>query len=599
VPPLAPQALKEECMSSTPPPAQATDPTFGSAAGSVSAGPLKWNPDDGSVGAERTERQALGRTGPLQHELVTTRSVGASRRSADGGTEFGLEMEFRQGQQTKVATSGRNAASVENATQLGERARYSVRLPGEADAEAARGVNPFNPLTIPVGGSVKLDGQAFVRTSLEASFRSFATSSERTDAAGISYTAQRLDEHHVRVATGPTAAIERLEMVGLKTPVAQAMLGRQDALGQASMRTATFDLRDPQAQAAYRDFLGSGQLPAQASGLSDVQRIDTLTMSSQTRGKLGLGPLSVDLAGQRSSGENVRTTLADGSSSVSSRLQYPGNVPLTLTRQFDAAGNEKVEARRYAFDFGKVDGNQAQLLNAALSGKAGADGPIVAGQDVNLQFSEAQMGALRQQYARAAQARPFDREQAAAYAAASNQDFAIGLARNLGNSPHGLSERLFKVAADADGQPSGALTRIDAGIGATAPVAAAATPGARASAAPDPRDPAHPDYAMQCAIDAKLRPADPQLATQLLLSAKREGLTEVDHVLRNDAGRVFAVQGDPLAADKRTAYVDAQAAAIPLQDSMRQLDALRAATPPAAAAAQDMQDVQQRAAPAR
>ncbi|MEB1529622.1 XVIPCD domain-containing protein [Xanthomonas sp. WHRI 7945] len=583
-------------MSSTTPPAQATDPTFGSAAGNVSAGPLKWNPADGSVTAERTERHAVGRTGPLQHELVSTRSVGASRRSVDGNTEFGLEMEFRQGHQFKGATSGRNAASAENSTQLGERARYSVSLPGDASVETARGVNPFDPLTLPVGGSVKLDGQAFLRTSLEASFRGFATSSERTDAAGVSYAAQRLDEHHVRVATGPTAAIERLEMVGLKTPVAQAMFGRQDALGQASMHTATFDLRDPQAQVAYRDFLGSGRLPAPTSGVSDVQRIDTLNMSSQTRAKLGLGEsLSVELAGQRNSGENVRTTHADGSSTVSSRLQYADNVPLTLTRQFDAAGSEDVEARRYQLGFGKVDGNQAQLLNAALSGKDTADGPIAAGQDLTLSFSEAQMGALREQYARAAQARPSERDQAGAYATASNQDFAVGLARNMGNSPHGLSERLFTVATDADGELSGALTRIDAGIGGAEPNPAATAPATRAATSPDPRDPTHPDYAMQCAIDARLRPADPQLATQLLLSAKREGLSQVDHVLRNDAGRVFAVQGDPMAADKRTAYVDAQAAAaIPLQDSVRQLDALRATAPPAAAT-QDLAEAQQRA----
>lgn len=586
-------------MSSTTPDAaaKANDPTFASAAGNVSVGPLKWSEDDGSVTAERTELHAAGRSGPLQHELVSTRSVGASRRSGDNETEFGLEMEFRQGHQVEAATRGKNAASVENSTQFGGRARYGVTLRGDASAEAALAVDPFDPLTIPVGGSVKLDGQAFVRTSLEASFRNFATSSEHTDAAGVSYAAQRLDEHHVQVAIGPTAAIERLEMVGLKTPVAQAMLGRQDALGQASMHTATFDLRDSQAQAAYRNLLRSGQLPEQASGV-DVQRIDTLSMSSQTRAKLGLGPLSVDLAGQRNSGENVRATQADGSSSVASKLQYADNVPLTLTRQFDAAGSEHVEARRYQLGFGKVDGNQAQLLNAALAKKDGEDGAIAAGQDVTLNFSEAQMGALRQQYAQAAQARLFDRDQAGDYARMSNEEFAIGLARNLGNSPYGLSERLFHVAADADGAPSGALTRIDAGVDA-APKAVAATRATAASAPVDPRDPAHPDHAMQRMIDARLTPADPHLAMHLLLAAKREGLTQVDHVLRNDAGRVFAVQGDPMGADKRTAYVDAQVAtATPLQDSLRQLNALNATAQSAVAAPQETQDAPQRA-PAR
>ncbi|WP_058358822.1 XVIPCD domain-containing protein [Xanthomonas translucens] len=580
--------------STTPAAAQATDPTFASATGSGNAGPLKWNPADGSVSVEHT--QSLGRSGPLAHQLVCTQSVGASRRGADDKTEFGLEMEFRQGQQFDAASSGRNAASLSSTSQLGERARYNVTLPGDASAEAARAVNPFDPLTIPVNGSVRLDGQAFVRTSLETAFRSFASSSEHTDAAGVSYTAQRLDPCHVRVAIGPTEAIERIGMLGLKTPVAQAMLGRQDALGQASMHTATFDLRDRQAQAAYRDFLGSGQLPAQAPGVSDAQRIDTLSMSSQTRAKLGLGPLSLDLAGQRTSGEDVRATQVDGSSTVTSKLQYADNVPLTLTRQFDAAGSEHVAARRYQLGFGKVDANQAQLLNAALARKDADDDAIAAGQDLSLNFSEAQMGALRQQYAQAAQARPFDREQAGAYARMSNQAFALDLARTLSNSPHGLSERLLHVAADADVAPSGAPTRIDAGIDSPA----AATRIAPTNAPSDPRDPAHPDHAMQRMIDARLTPADPQLATHLLLAARREGLTRIDHVLRNDAGRVFAVQGDPMSADKRTAYVDAQVAtATPLQDSVRQLNALNATVQQSAvAAAQETPAAAQRA-PAR
>ncbi|CTP84266.1 XVIPCD domain-containing protein [Xanthomonas graminis] len=295
-------------------------------------------------------------------------------------------------------------------------------------------------------------------------------------------------------------------------------------------------------------------------------------MSSQTRAKFGLGPLSLDLGGQRNSGENVRATQADGSSSVASKLQYADNVPLTLTRQFDAAGSEHVAARRYQLGFGKVDANQAQLLNTALARKDSADDAIVAGQDLTLNFSEAQMGALRQRYAQAAQARPFDREQAGAYARMSNEAFALDLARTLCNSPYGLSKRLFHVAAR------------------TAP----------ASAPSDPCDPAHPDHAMQRMIDARLTPADPQLATHLLLAARREGLTRVDHVLRNDTGRVFAVQGDPMSADKRTAYVDAQVAtATSLQDSVRQLNALNAtAQQSAVAAAQETPDAAQRA-PAR
>ncbi|MCW0448922.1 hypothetical protein NB706_001756 [Xanthomonas sacchari] len=80
----------------------------------------------------------------------------------------------------------------------------------------------------------------------------------------------------------------------------------------------------------------------------------------------------------------------------------------------------------------------------------------------------------------------------------------------------------------------------------------------------------------------------------MLLAARRDGLTQVDHVLRNDNGRVFAVQGDPGAGDKRVAYVDAaQAATIPAAESARQLAALPPL--PNQAPVQDTQEPQKRA----
>ncbi|KAB7776391.1 hypothetical protein NB699_003058 [Xanthomonas sacchari] len=578
-------------------PGQATDPSFASSGNQYSAGPIKRDPNAGAGSLEYSRTVTEARRGPLEYALVQTGKVGAGSKQEDGKTVFNVEMEFTQGHRIEGAfKAGRLAADGSLTQAVGERGRYEVRLPGEAKAEAAAQVNPFDPQTIPVDGSVKLDGQAFAKTSMEATFRGLATSSERTDAAGMSYAVQRVDEHSVRVAVGPTQALERLEAVGFKTDIAQAMLGRQDALGQATMRTATFDLREPQAQAAYRDFLASGKLAANVPGVSDVQKVESLTMSSETRAQLGVGPFKAELGGQRNTGENVRTTYADGSYSLVGKVQYAGNVPMTMTRQFDAANNERVDERSYQFKFDKVDENQAQLLNSVLAGKAGAAGPAKAGQDLTLHFSERQMDALRQQYQRAAQASPMTAHEATQYAKQSPQDFAIGLARNLGNSQYGLSERLFRVADSAGGTPGGDLQRIDAKAetpeqkSPTAPTRATGSgPEPHAAAAADPRQ-----QAMQQAIERKLTPYDANVASNLLLAARRDGLTQVDHVLRNDNGRVFAVQGDPGAGDKRVAYVDAaQAATIPAAESARQLAALPPL--PNQAPVQDTQEPQKRA----
>ncbi|MET0549085.1 MAG: XVIPCD domain-containing protein [Xanthomonas sp.] len=582
----------------TPEPGQATDASFASSGNQFSAGPYKRDPEAGSASFEYSSTAMEAKRGPLEYALVHTGKVGAGSKRDGGDAVFNVEMEFTQGHRIGGAFKAGRLAADGSLTQVaGERGRYEVKLPGEATADAAARVNPFDPTTIPEGGRVRLDGQVFAKTSMEAAFRGFATSSERTDAAGMSYAVERLDADRVRVAVGPTQAVERLEALGLKTDIAQAMVGRQDALGQATMRTATFDLREPQAQAAYRDFLASGRLAANAPGVGDVQKVESLTMSSETRAQLGLGPLKAELGGQRNTGENVRTTYADGSSSVVGKVQYAGNVPMTLTRQFDAAGNERLDARTYQFKFDQVDKNQAQLLNSVVAGKAGADAPIKAGQDVTLGFSERQMDALRQQYQRAAQSSPMTAHEAADYAKQSPQDFAIGLARHIGSSKQGLSEQLFRVADRADGRPGGDLSRIDAKVYTPelqhlpAPTRSTPTTGT----APDARAAADPQHqAMQQAIERKLTPYDANVASNLLLAARRDGLTQVDHVLRNDNGRVFAVQGDPTAGDKRVAYVDAaQAATIPAAESARQLAALPPL--PNQAPVQDAQEPQRRA----
>ncbi|MCI2243493.1 hypothetical protein L3067_02560 [Xanthomonas sp. PPL568] len=584
----------------TPEPGQATEASFASSGNQFSTGAFKRDPEAGSASVEYSRTAAQARYGPLEYAAVHTGKVGAGRKQENGDTVFNVEMEFTQGHRIQGDfKAGRLAADGSLTQATGERGRYEVRLRGDATADAAARVNPFDPTTIPEGGRVKLDGQVFAKTSMEAAFRGFATSSERTDAAGMSYAVERLDADRVRVAVGPTQAMERLEAVGLKTDIAQAMLGRQDALGQATMNTATFDLRDPQAQAAYRAFLASGKLAADAPGVTEVQKVESLTMSSETRAQLGLGPFKAELGGQRNSGENVRTTYADGSSSVVGKVQYAGNVPMTLTRQFDPAGKERVDERSYQFSFDKIDHNQAQLLNAALTGKDTdpANPPIRAGENATLRFSEQQMDALRQQYQRAAQASPMTAHEAAEYAKQSPQDFAIGLARNLGNSQYGLSERLFRVASSAGGTPGGELVRIDAQVdragqpSPSAPTRAApstgATPAARAAVDPQ-------QEAMQQAIARKLTPYDANVAGNLLLAARRDGLTQVDHVLRNDNGRVFAVQGDPMSADKRVAYVDAtQAATIPAAESARQLAALPPT--PSQPPVQEAQEPQRRA----
>ena len=104
-----------------------------------------------------------------------------------------------------VPAGGARGAHVEGSVATGFTSTYKVSLPGEGTVEQAAAVNPFDPTTIPVGGSVTVDGSNFVDTSFEASFRYIGTQTKISDAAGVSYTVERVDENTVRVLAGPTA----------------------------------------------------------------------------------------------------------------------------------------------------------------------------------------------------------------------------------------------------------------------------------------------------------------------------------------------------------------------------------------------------------
>ena len=112
--------------------------------------------------------------------------------------------------------------------------------------------------------------------------------------------------------------------------------------------------------------------------------------------------------------------------------------------------------------------------------------------------------------------------------------------------------------------------------------------------ASDPTRPGHPDHAMYgqiregvYALDASLGrtpdAASDRLAASLLVQSRQQGLSRVDYVLRSvqtsDRGageNIFAVQGAPADPGHLRTHVDARAALdVPVEESFRQLEALR------------------------
>lgn len=471
-------------------------PQYTSSGHEFRGGSIVWNPSEGSIKQTATlgpdESAITAGQGTAAARLQPTAEAirATSYGSRNGMTEFSVEASLSAGVSANadVATR-RGAVAIEATHSVGTRAQYRVVLPGENQShDAAFRVNPFDPTTIPPGGSVIMDQQGFAKTTLEGSFRNIATQYQLVDAKGSSYAVTRLDEHHVRITLGPNRAIEAYNGWGFKTDAITAMLGRQDSLSHSKVETATFDLSNPDAQAAYLHFVSTGHIAHETPGVSDVAMLERIGYSSQTRAKFETLLGGVDLGGNQNTGSLVRATYRDGSYSTTLDLQYSDSVPLTITKRYDTEGREIPSARNYqlALDtrspeygafkrFLGADKEQeeltmARLLNTVVTGNPRANGPIKPGDAVTLNFNEAQMQALLQDTRKTVEAtrgifQPgFLPENTTERPEEQSERFAQNIARQINHSPFNIATLLHRISEGADGRFDNSYKPLDAQV---------------------------------------------------------------------------------------------------------------------------------------
>lgn len=467
------------------------------------AGGITWQPDSAAVTLTAKQEAELGNNRApgapagsrgASISLASDASVQVQASRSDGNTAFSVTTSTQVSVSGEANAGRRGGAEIEAGVASGFESSYTVTLPGEhRTVEAAAAVSPFDPTTIPVGGSVTLDGKAFTETALAGSFRMIGTETNITESAGVSYTVARVDADTVRVTTGPTETINAFNGVGLRAGDLSIMAGREDQLHGATLQTATFDIASVAGQSAYAHFNATGQIAHATPGVTDVATISRIDYSSQTQLRAGVDALGVVLGGPANLGSSVLVTYADGSQALTTDLTYGANVPLTVEQRFDAAGNELPGERSYQFEvttdrpsYGWIDRNifgrdeaaeeqaSADLLNWALTGGIDGDGPVAAGETVTLTFSEAQLQALMDQMRatvdgnRVGGAHSDLRNMIEDYSGNPVHDtmgFAVSLARNIGGDPYGFAARLQRISAAADGDiANNRFARIDADV---------------------------------------------------------------------------------------------------------------------------------------
>lgn len=470
--PAAPQSVVEDPIDSS-----SVNPGFPSPDSEYRAGNVTFNPADGTIKLTQEQQAELANsrkqdpfgidkpgTSGVQFELTNKREYTAGFANKNGNTEVSVEFVADVGVKGKAEAGGKGGLELEAGVSTGTRFKYKVILPGENQNPAiAATIDPTDPSTIPDGATITMDGQNFTNSAFAGSFKHVAAQSNRLEASGVTYSVTRHGDS-VTVLTGPTHVIESFQGIGGKWGDLTAIVGRQDILADSKLQAATFDLANPGSQAAYEHFMWSGQIAHETPGVSDVQTIERVDVSSQTRLKLEAGPFGLDLAGQRNTGAFVKTTFPDGSYTYAINLQYSENVPLQVVQRFDASGNEIVSERTYSFTI-EAGETEAFHLNEAWSGQFRGDGPAEKGK-VTVTFTQDQLRDLMTQTHGAIQATAVDGQPTSAshdlqslvggyggMPSQSSLDFAINLVRSLGSGdPIRFAETLSRISDGADGK---------------------------------------------------------------------------------------------------------------------------------------------------
>jgi hypothetical protein len=411
------------------------------------SGGIFFNPSDNSVtvsGEKSFGKEIKNSSGyGLSFEAGGKASVTAGVNSKDGYTTYSASSDVSVSAKGGIETPKIGA---EYGKTYGVKASYEVKMPQTAAMTTdLTSVNPFNPASMPTGTTVTMDGSKYTGTELKASFRELAIETKITDEKGVSYSVTKTGDNTVTVTAGPTEAIKAYNAVGVDIEVAKVMLGRNDKLSGATLKTAQFDLSTAQGQAAYKNFVANGKVPSNnGAGVSNVETIQKLDYTSQAKIEAGIGPFEASFDGAKNSLSQVVTTLPDGTSTSIARLQYSGNVPWTITRKFDAAGNEVLAERRYTALIDTKD-YAGQLLSDSISNGQAAQ----KGSQAEVTFTQDQMTALMKQTQTASSENSNLRILVAEYDGKftnSTDDFAMSLMRNLNMNYYGLSQDLFLIS---------------------------------------------------------------------------------------------------------------------------------------------------------
>lgn len=347
-----------------------------------------------------------------------------------------------------------------------------------ADGELGAAPNPLDPLSMPVGTSVLLRGQALQGSAFELNYKAFTLGSTHTELDGMGFGVHRVDANIVEVYSGPVETVENELFLGLgRQGQASIGFGNERSFEEQEMQIARIDLRTEEGQAAYQQFMSTGQVPAWSPpGVSQSGTTQIFTGESETRFEVGVG--GWQWGAELNSSETVvtQTTWQDGSVEQVVSGRVGDNHLVEVSSSFDAAG-EPVGSSTWRIVLADYDPALASYMQDAFNaGGESSYGDFDGGQHVQLTFTDAELMALQQMAHDEVSSTEYGRDLLAGIEAgsAASNDFNVQLALAdtpgevfavIGNDFHQfqLAERMLGMSLSRGDDIPGQIRIRDAG----------------------------------------------------------------------------------------------------------------------------------------
>lgn len=258
----------------------------------------------------------------------------------------------------------------------GGRLSYEAVVPPELGARIAQGdlniaPNPLEPMSIPVGSTVVMRGEALQGTTFAASYRLLRGTETLAELNGQAFGVRRVDDRIVEVTTGPSQAVERDAYLGLGLAVANIGIGTEYRSSNDLLSVAHMDLDTVEGQEAYRQFMQAGVVPDRAGpGVPMAGERQQSERQGQRGVQANIGPVEWSRTMSEWRKERTETRWSDGASELvvsESLARTAGHYEIASQTRADGNGGDTDVARQVTFV--GVDGAIADYTRTAFSGK--------------------------------------------------------------------------------------------------------------------------------------------------------------------------------------------------------------------------------------